>query len=222
VAELTARDFVREHHYSHSYPASRLRYGLYEQQGALVGVAVLSVPMRAAVLTSVFPSLAPYRESLELGRFVLLDEVPANAESWFLGQVFDQASRNGLRGLVSFSDPIARERADGSVVFPGHWGTIYQATNAYYLGRSRARTLQLLPDGSVFSERSASKLRSGERGHAYAERQLLNYGDAALRPLRHLGCHRYAFTLGSRRERRALRRELRSQPYPKQPVEVQP
>lgn len=234
VAETEARAFVSRHHYSGSYPASRLRYGLYESRGPLVGVAVLSVPVRAAVLTSVFPSLTPYRESLELGRFVLLDRVPANAESWFLGHLFRLAERDGLRGVVSFSDPVARTRADGTVVFAGHVGTIYQATNAEYLGRSRPRWVWLLPDGTVFSERAITKIRSQSRGHDYAERQLVRWGSparewkdepeswlaeallqAGVRRVRHSGCYRYGFALGSPNERRILRREWSCAAYPK-------
>ena len=63
---------MERHHYAHSYVASPLRYGIWDQRGALLGVAVLSVPVRQAVLTSPFPELEPFQESLELGRFVLV------------------------------------------------------------------------------------------------------------------------------------------------------
>ncbi|CAM5537621.1 Mom family adenine methylcarbamoylation protein [Leifsonia shinshuensis] len=93
LAETVARGFVERHHYSGSFPAARLSFGLLTDDErlavdgstvdgrALVGVAVLSVPMRAAVLSNVFPDLEPFAESLELGRLVLTD-TPANAESW--------------------------------------------------------------------------------------------------------------------------------------------
>jgi len=75
----------------------------------------------------------PYAESLELGRLVLGDEVPANGESWFVGQVFRQAALAGVRGVVSFSDPMPRAAADGTTITPGPYvGTIYQALNAVY------------------------------------------------------------------------------------------
>ena len=38
------------------------------------------MPASKTVLTSVFPHLEPYGESLELGRFVLVDAVPANGD----------------------------------------------------------------------------------------------------------------------------------------------
>jgi hypothetical protein len=124
--DRTAKAYVERHHYTRSYVASRLRYGLWDRRGALLGVAVLSVPVRKEVLTGPFPELEPFAESLELGRFLLADRVPANGESWFLGRVFRLAGREGVRGVVSFSDPVARRDAAGRLVFPGHIGGIYQ------------------------------------------------------------------------------------------------
>ena len=83
--DTTARSFVQAHHYSRSYPAAKTRFGLYEQlTGQLLGVAVFSIPARPEVLSSLFPGLEPYWESVELGRFVLLDQVPATPRpgSW--------------------------------------------------------------------------------------------------------------------------------------------
>ncbi|MDP3889852.1 hypothetical protein [Nocardioides sp.] len=198
--DAPARQFVARHHYAGTYPASRLAYGLLttnEQLAVdgttidglhLVGVAVLSVPMSAGVLTNVFPELEPYTESLELGRFVLTD-TPANAESWMLGQVWQLAAEAGVRGVVSFADPMARSREvlaslpTGAVVrrqeliTPGHVGVIYQATNGTACGRSTPRTLNYLPrHGLVLSERTLSKIRTQDRGAAAAERSLVDLG----------------------------------------------
>ncbi len=237
IAEEEAKTFVTSFHYSRSYPAAVHRYGLFDltiPAPVLAGVAVLSVPASKTVLTSVFPHLAPYRESLELGRFVLRDEVPANGESWFLGQCARIAADTGLRGLVMFSDPVQRRRADGTLVMPGHVGVIYQASNAVYTGRGTPRTLTLLPDGTVFSDRAAQKIRRHGHGHDYAERQLIAFGARPPRAgenpatwladalatvhackIRHPGCHRYAFPIGTRRQRAAVTIEPRPVPYPK-------
>jgi hypothetical protein len=85
-----------------------------------------------------------------LGRLVLLDEVPGNGETWFLGRCFACLRREGLAGVVLFSDPCRRLNREGVQVFGGHVGTVYQAHNAVYLGRGTPRTLALLPDGRVF------------------------------------------------------------------------
>lgn len=241
LAEAAAKAFVCAHHYSGSLPATRLRYGLWDREDEqLVGACVLSVPVQERVLTKVFPGLEPYRQSLELGRFVLLDRVPANAESFFLARAFAQAAADGIRGVVSFSDPLPRRRSDGSVLMPGHVGTIYQAANALYVGRGAAGTLLLLPDGTTLNQRSLQKLRAGHRGRAYVLARLLALGaqpppegadvDAWLgrelvaigaRQLRHPGNHRYAFRLGrDRRERRQTQVALPAADYPKRRDEL--
>lgn len=180
VAEMEgdsdAKNFILSHHYSGTYPAARFRFGLWHGV-ELVGVAVFSHPVNNKVLTNVFGGEA--RESVELGRFVLLDKVPANGETWFLARCRRALKRLGLRGIVSFSDPIARETSDGVRVFPGHIGTIYQASNATFLGRSTAHPLRLLPNGRVFSERAISKIRKRERGYQYAMKQLVEAGAPA-------------------------------------------
>jgi hypothetical protein len=234
VAELSAdteaRRFVEEHHYSGTYPAARFRFGLFTR-GELVGCAVFSHPCNDRCLTSVFS--APAHASVELGRFVLLDEVPGNGETWFLARCFELLRReHELVGVVSFSDDCPRETSTGETIFAGHIGTIFQAANGRYLGRGTPRTLKLLPDGRVFSDRTYHKIRAGERGWLYGARILQSYGAGPIdqsanreerlawlsrwskrltRPLRHPGNHKYAWPF-EKRDRRILSFSL---PYPK-------
>jgi len=221
----TAKTFIVTHHYSGSYPAARFRFGLY-RHGALVGVSVYSHPCSDQVLTTVFPSA---RDSVELGRFILLDEIPSNAETWFLARTFELLRVEGLAGVVSFSDPFPRPRQDGTLVCPGHVGTIYQAHNGVYLGRSPGRRLLLLPDGHVLHQRALQKIRQRERGWRYAAGILEAHGAEPLsesedpnlwlarwlptiaRGVQHPGNHKYAWAL-----RRLWRKCLPpSMPYPK-------
>lgn len=230
--DRTAKTYVERHHDRHTYVASRLRYGVWERDD-LVGVTLLSVPVQAAVLTRPFPELFPFAESLELGRFVLADRVPGNGESWFLARVFRLAAQEGIRGVVSFSDPVARRDAEGQLTFPGHVGVIYQAAGALYSGRGTPRTLLLLPDGRVLNARALAKLRALDPGHAYVEEVLRSFGApprrgadpaiwlpdalraANVRAIRHPGNHRYLFRLGDRRARRSVHIAFPSLPYPK-------
>jgi hypothetical protein len=82
IREGVAAEFIRDHHYSATMPTTRLCYGLTTKDDRLhcghvvdgqrlVGVAVLSVPMRAAVLTRVFPTLEPsmHRRRASTGRY---------------------------------------------------------------------------------------------------------------------------------------------------------
>jgi hypothetical protein len=192
-------------------PADRFRYGLY-RCGALVGVAVFSHPTNERTLTGTFGGAAT--DSVELGRLVLLDEVPSNGETWFLARAFARLKERGLRGVLSFSDPTPRERLNGPVVFPGHVGFCYQALNAKHLGRGKARTLRLLPDATTFSDRAISKIRSMERGREYSANILVRWGaepppaegewkgwlkewlPRLTRPLRHRGNFKYAWWFG--------------------------
>ena len=116
------------------------------------------------------------RDGLELGRFVLLDEVPGNGETWFLGRAFRFLRQEGFAGVVSFSDPCLRTNQHGELVFGGHVGWIYQGHNAVYLGRGRARRLKLLPDGSILSPRAMQKVRASEKGVGYVVRRLCSFG----------------------------------------------
>ncbi|MDK9702398.1 MAG: hypothetical protein OEL20_04610 [Sulfuritalea sp.] len=180
LPESDARAFVVKHHYSHAYPAARFRVGLVHTprlgREHLAGVAVFSVPMTQAVIPK-YLNVAPIA-GVELGRFVLLDELAANAETYFLARAFKLLRRSipSIRGVVSYSDPLPRYTGDGTLVKPGHVGTIYKAHNGHYHGRSGPRTLIVAPDGRVVSERSLSKIRNGESGSDYATRQLAAMG----------------------------------------------
>jgi hypothetical protein len=231
ATDREARAFVERHHYSGSYPAARARFGLH-RRGELVGVAVLSHPPSEAALLAALPLPCDRLAKVELGRLVLLDDVPANGESWFAARAFELARAAGFEAIVAHSDPEPRSTAAGGIVFPGHLGTIYQATNAVYCGRTPARTWRLLPDGSVLSARGLSKLRLKEKGWRYVVELLLAHGapapsgdwrewvtlavETVSRTYRHRGNYRYIWALD-----RHLRRHLpEGLAYPKHLLEA--
>jgi hypothetical protein len=225
--DRTAKLFVEQHHYEGSFPAARHRHGLY-WGGLLVGVAVFSVPMQGAVLDRL---PCPREAAVELGRFVLLDRVPANGETWMLARCFELLRREGIEGVVSFSDPMPRDDASGRVVFLGHIGNIYQSASATYDGTNRRHTVRLLPNGKVLGDRTIAKIRGHEQGWRYASEQLVRFGAAPLtehedprawlhtwlpqltRTVRHPGKHRYLFGLDRAVKRALGRREQKA--YPK-------
>jgi hypothetical protein len=221
IGTKQAKAFVQTHHYSgpNSWVYDRFRFGLFTA-GRLVGCAVFSHPVNEKIF-SFFPGSV--RQSVELGRFVLLDEVPGNGETFFLGQCFDQLRRAvdtttgeqlDMQGVVSFSDPSARTTATGALVFAGHLGTIYAAHNATYVGRATPRTLRLWPDGHVVNSRRLQKIRSGEKGATPAIQELRSFGaddiwddraawlnhwlDRLTRRLHHPGNHKYLWGLSRR------------------------
>ena len=92
-------------------------------------------------------------------------------ESWFVARAHHDLAGRGVRGVVAFADPLPRHTADGRVITPGHAGVVYQALNFQLAGATSPRRLTVLPDGTTFSDRAAQKVRSGDRGHDYAERR---------------------------------------------------
>lgn len=213
-----ARAFVERHHYAGTASSTAHRFALH-MRGELVGVALFGPPASMGAHRAVWPMLGA-AEAVSLGRFVLVDSVGANAESWFIARCFDLLRARSVVGVESCADPRW-----------GHVGTIYQATNGHYVGRTNRSTLRLFEDGREFSARAASKVRCGEQGRRYAIAQLVARGAAApdpdedirawlrrwtatlTRPLRHDGKHRYLWCLDRRRAHEVLRAPAR--PYPK-------
>ncbi len=225
----TARMFVRTHHYARECSPTAHPFGLY-QRGELAGVAVFGPPPSMNAHHAVFPTLA-IGEAVTLGRFVLVDSVPGNGESWFLARCFEQLRAKGITAIESCSDPEPRAACDGRIIHRGHVGTIYCATNGHYVGKTNPATLWLLPDGTVFSNRASGKLKRGERNQSSPISQLVRNGadeprnDEELaawmelwrpqltRKKRHHGNHRYIWCLDRRRRREVL--AAPALPYPK-------
>ena len=222
-SDTIAKAFVREHHYSGTYPAARERIGLYfRKTGKLVGIAVFSHPPSEDVLGKL---PCDRLEGVELGRFVLLPSVPGNGETWFLARCHEILRPRGYRVLISHSDPVRRRKLDGTLVLPGHVGFIYQAGSMVYGGRSKRQLHVLKPDGTVFSPRSMTKIRLAESGYFRSIRELVDIGaraptateletrngrrdwmwrsiEATCRRLEHGGNFRYLFALDKRLSRK--------------------
>lgn len=231
-SDRIAKDFVETHHYSGAYVAARLRVGLYRMR-QLVGVAVFSVPAQPAAI----PHWTGTSAGVELGRFVLLDDVPAMGETWFLARAFRHLQRElpDVRAVLSYSDPLPRAKADGSLLTPGHIGLIYQGHNAHHVGRARGSYLWLDRDGRTVSQRALSKLKNGEKGREYTYRSLLGRGAPAREPGEEMaayvsrvlrsGCFRqvkhpgnlvYLWAVGANRETTRARFPT-ALPYPRKP-----
>ena len=239
IDRATAKRFVCQHHYSGSFPAALVCVGLHEARpftaAKLVGVAVFSQPMSQHAVPKWTNQRPEY--GVELGRFVLLDEVAANGETWMLARALGhlRAERPQVRAVLSYSDPMERVADDGTVTCPGHVGTIYQASSAHHAGRTRPSTLILDAHGRVVSARTLSKIRNGDRGAAGAYRTLLAHGapdrramesdgdyaaraiaEGPFRRTRHPGNIAYCFAVGGSGQRRAVRAGFKAPlPYPK-------
>jgi hypothetical protein len=166
--------------------------------------------------------------------------VAANGESFFVSAAMKQAVERGIRGVVSFSDPVPRSRrtpSGGVIVSNGHLGIVYQSCNFRFTGRGTRRTHTLLPDGTVLTARSRAKLTSRvpKPGAAGVEGRLVALGapprtagespaqwlpraleQLGARPVSHPGNFRYVLAVGrTRAERSRTVIALKAEPYPK-------
>ena len=236
-----AKPFIEQHHYSGSFPATRLSCGLFRNEGggsALVGAVSFSVSMQREAGPK--HTGLDNAQAVELGRLVLLDHVEANAESWFVARAMRllRMEKPEVEAIFSYSDPVCRTDENGRVVMPGHVGQVYQGLNAQCRGRARARTLLIMPNGRVASERALSKIRTQDVGREYAERQLLEAGADPRRTLeaphdwidrltgagffrkvRHPGNWVYTFALT--RKARRIATTLPAHDYPKRTAHIQ-
>lgn len=179
--EIGARDVLVKHHYLHSYPGGWSLPLVDPEHG---GVAVFVIP-RQHVCNFLFGR--PVR-LLELSRLWSLDGSDPNYLSTFLARCI-----RGIRetraadALVSYADPEV-----------GHTGTIYQATNWTYMGRTKP-SVAWEREGQIYPARF---FKSGKRMPADDVIIARGYRRRAVQ-----GKHRYAMPLAEDVRLRLLSRD---------------
>lgn len=134
--QTEAVDLIVRAHYAAGAPnTSVARHALVraDNPDKLYGVALWLPPKRRAAesVNRVNP-----RGVLALSRFVVLDDVPANGESFLLGRSMRLVDRRAWPTLLTYADTRH-----------GHVGTIYRATNWTYLGTVRGSDAWVDPTG---------------------------------------------------------------------------
>ncbi|MDR6790510.1 hypothetical protein J2Y58_003893 [Sphingomonas sp. BE138] len=221
----TARAFIADHHYLPRYPAAQIAVGLFGPgaggTASLDGIIVFGVPATGAVITRHTGFTDPAHGCV-LQRLLCLPTVAANGESFFAARAFRllRAARPSIEAVVSFSDPQF-----------GHCGCVYAALSGAYRGTTRPRTVLRIA-GETISDRTLSKIRNLETGHAGAIDQLVRLGvprpdrsehprdwlarcrhDRILIPARQAGLFTYCFELTPRARKHAA--TLPRLPYPR-------
>lgn len=189
------KNFLRRYHYTGSVHNGPMCYGLFD--GDLVGVIAFSSPISEAARGAIFgPEHA--NRVIDLHRMVLLDDLPTNTESWFIVRALKmlKIDRSHLWAVTTFADSTQ-----------GHVGTIYQATNALYIGTSSPARFYRDGEGRLRAPRQNGKNISLEEAAEMG-------WTAEMRGAK----HRYVYLLpDDRSHRRILRRLLIPTPreYPK-------
>lgn len=134
------KDFVLKHHYLHTLAIAPCHTFRLDWNGALGGVAVFGYGTNRTPLIA-GESVHKFRE---LVRFVLLDDVPKNSETKFLGWCLRWLKKNTeLLAISAYADQRQ-----------GHVGTIYKAGNWQYAGEVRKYDKKFTVDGQEVHYRS--------------------------------------------------------------------
>ena len=147
IDKQTANELVVRHHYLHRKPSNRFSFGLYGEDGDVLGVCTFGQPASHHLQKSVCPGDPTH--VLELNRLWVHDSCPRNSESFFVARAL-HALPAFL--VVSYSDTAW-----------GHVGTIYRALGFKYAGwtdmeRKTPRYDYIPPDG----QHTRESFRGGE------------------------------------------------------------
>lgn len=120
-----AKQFISQHHYTHTCPKSSISYGTY-YNNELQCVIVYGQPSGRNLASSIWQG-GNENECLELLRLFSYDSCPKNIESWSISNSVKKLKTDcpDVKVLVSYADTGA-----------GHIGYIYQASSWLYVGTS--------------------------------------------------------------------------------------
>lgn len=194
----TAARMVETYHYAHRVPSIVVAVGMYVD-GVLAGC--ITYGMAASTKSS--KAICGERHSdvvLELNRLFVFNWAGRNSESWLVGQSYAFIQRPAI--LLSFAD-----------TGQNHIGYIYQATNWLYTGLSDSSGCYSRIE--INGHERTSKSFYDELGTQSKAAILRQYPKAVFHP--YTQKHRYVYFLGSKRQRKALRKALKWPvlPYPK-------
>lgn len=196
----TAARIVRDYHYAHRVPSIVAAIGMYVDE-VLAGCITYGIPPNRNALGFCGEEYIP--RGLELNRLFVFDWAGRNSESWLVGQSFKWLRTNwpDYCVLISYADPEQE-----------HIGYIYQATNWLYTGTGAAGKSDVIVNGEKISEKHLYNLYGTHR------RELLRDMGLEITDIMAKPKHRYVYFLGSKGQRKKLRKLLKWPvlPYPKE------
>ena len=124
--EDMASDFMKKHYIGKDVKSINIRLGIF-LNGRMIGIIAYGAPTFAGLARQLG---LESREVVELRR-LFIEEVPVhNIESQVISMGNEELKnlKPDVKAVVTYADPSA-----------GHLGTIYQATNAIYAGKSKGQ-----------------------------------------------------------------------------------
>lgn len=186
----TASAIILEYEWLGKMPGNVSRcYGIF-WDGNCAGVVVYGVTVNNKLLAKSTCGIEYSNKIMQLQRGACVHWAPPHAASKLISYSLLEEEKIGTRIVIAFSDPSA-----------GEIGTVYQATNWLYCGKTAQRPDYLNSNGERIAG-IAHKWDRDKRFMSRAKRQLKG---------------RYIYLLGDKKERRELRKKLlwKPQPYPK-------
>lgn len=198
-----AREYIATHHYSHLLPdcITECYAGYYGNR--LAGVIIFGRGANNNTFSAIIKDIK-LNECRELTRLWSPDGMPKNTESKLISMAIKKLPKE-VKMIVSFADP-----------FQNHIGTIYQATNFYYIGMSNPSKMLIDKKGNLFHVRT---IGSYKRRHPelkektnleVMEKYGWKYCDSS-------GKYRYVIFKGNKLKKTKLLKEIKNRilPYPK-------
>lgn len=200
VSYQTVKPILLDYHYLHRNCQTVLNVGMYVDN-ILAGCCCFGTTV-GSVSDSICGN--EFRHNvLDLNRLYIYDWAGRNSESWLIGQAF-----KWLREL----HPERFILISYASIADGHIGTVYQATNWYYTGKSSVG-LKFTILGQELTAR-AVMARFGTVSTPKLKEKL---GDSNVIEGRTTPKNRYIYFLGSKLQKRKMKKLLKLQilPYPK-------
>lgn len=196
ITNKMASELIIKNHYSHRMPiSSMLRFGIY-YENKLVGVIIFNQGNSPSYHT-LFKSSTP-NKNLELIRLWTKDNLPCGIISRAISVCIKKIKQNNplLEFIVSFSD-------EG---LAGHYGTIYQASNFYYIGYIKGKEKDVYINGKKYHTRGISATFGVSKKEELEKKYKVEYIERTNKK------HKYVYPL-----KESIRKELElmKKPYPK-------
>jgi hypothetical protein len=180
----TARSIIEEYEYLGTMPNAPIKaFGIY-WEGNLGGVIIFGAVSPPSVASSLLPESLSSK-AVQLSRGACVHWAHPHSASKLIGYGLKQMSKEGWKLVVAYADPDADEI-----------GTVYQATNWLYCGLTSEESDYFYPDGKRFVGHMKTGFMKTEEG------KNLKKGKRTRK-------HRYVYLLGSKSDRRILRKELK-------------
>ena len=115
-----ANDIQIKNHYLHTKASCIQAFALQDQTNSILGVILYGNPTAPTTINICGESNR--KNVIEITRLWIQDDTPKNTESFFIANTIKRVQKSII---VAFADPDAE-----------HIGTVYQASNFYYTGKS--------------------------------------------------------------------------------------